>query len=263
VDGACELMVVDALGHSRTTLLTCSPVALHDCALTVCILQDVTELRGLERRVFSEASNEREHISREIHEGLAQELAGISLLLTGVVGRSTSDQHLLGHLSRLVCEAIENSRALAQGLAPVQNALGSLPAALAQLAKEQCPDTGRRVTFQSNVGELPLGPWQAELLFRIARHCTDLALRDPDGGDIAMSLRSTSDSLTLTVTNRAVVNAEHRIEDGLDWGIVAYLTRVLGGTTHVNTLQNGDRCRRVTIPLSVPSQGIVDQRAIS
>jgi signal transduction histidine kinase len=247
--GGHELHLAGADAEPLSILLTCSPAAFYDDALTVCILQDVTELRRLERRLFSAASEERDRFGAELHEGLSQELTGVSLLLKGVAGRSRSDQGMLEYLGNLVSDLIENSRALAQGLSPVQSERGSLADALSRLAEEQMFTHGVRITCRCAIGKLQLAPWQADHIFRIAKGCVALGVRDRPQGDIALDLKVVDDALTLTVTVGSNADAGRSRDDELEWETIVHLAKIIGGTARVEALPNGGICRVAIVPL--------------
>lgn len=245
--GPHELQWQDAGGARRTLLLSCSPVALREDALIVCLLQEVTELRQLERRLFSSATDERERIGTEVQEGLLQELASVAQLLQGIEGRTGSDATKLEYLDTLVNELVENARAIVQGLTPVPLGSGSLPAALQRLAEEEGLEHGIRIACHCDLGELRIGPWQADHLFRIARECLALARAERDGGELALDLRVSGDALCLAVdTQRARVGSG----DGAAWHAIAYLTHVIGGTARVEPTIACARRRTIHVPLA-------------
>ena len=249
VSSGHELHLPGAEGEPAIILLSSSQVALHDDSLSVCILQDVTELRRLERRLFSAASEERDQIGAEIHEGLSQELTGISLLLKGVAGRSRSDQSMLEYLGNLVSDLIENSRSLAQGLSPVQSERGSLADALARVAEEQMLAHGVRISCHCDLDNRQLAPWSADHLFRISKRCMELAVRERNEGNIAVELRVGDDALTLTVSVDHAVSADNPLHAELDWETIVYLVKIIGGTAQVYELPGGGRRRIVLAPL--------------
>ena len=249
VSGNHELHLGGADGEPAIILLSSSQVALHDHSLCVCILQDVTELRRLERRLFSAASEERDQIGAEIHEGLSQELTGISLLLKGVAGRSRSDQSMLEYLGNLVSDLIENSRALAQGLSPVQGERGSLADALARVAEEQMFAQSVRISCRCDLGKRQLAPWPADHMFRIAKRCIELAVRECNGSNIAAELSVIDDALTFTVSVDHALGTDSPLHAELDWEAIVYLVKIIGGTAHVEALPNGGRRRIVAVPM--------------
>jgi len=254
-DGARELHLVDGNGKPVVIVLTCSPVSLRQQALNVCVLQDVTELRRLEREVLSAASGERDQVSSEVHEGIAQDLAGISLLLSGITGNSSTDTSALKVIVQHVRRVIERSIALAQGLSPVQVARGSLPNALSRLAQEISVARGIQVTCRCDIGELQIGAMQSDHLYRIAQGCVELASRHRGCSELILGLRSTRDAMTLTVTAADAVRAEGLIEDEGDWETIAYLARVIGGTARIEALGEGRTRRIVVIPLAALAAG--------
>jgi hypothetical protein len=116
-EGARELHLHDRNGKPVVMLITSSRLALHDRTLLVCVLKDVTELRRLERAVLSDARSARDQVSIEVHEGIAQNLTGIALLLNGVGDKSKSDaatlKFIVGHVNQVLERARAGARALA------------------------------------------------------------------------------------------------------------------------------------------------------
>ena len=73
-------------------------------------------------------------VATSLHEGLGQELTGISLLLTALGGRLRRDGHPgadeVSQATEHVCAAIQTSRSLADSIRPAQSPqYSSLPAA--------------------------------------------------------------------------------------------------------------------------------------
>ena len=129
--GAQELHLSDAEGKNLTVLLTYSSITVAGEELNVCVLLDVTELRRLERDVLADASGERGQFSREVHEGLAQDLTGVALLLSTVTGRTKSDVATLGAVVRHVNELLIRARALAGQISPERIRKGVIIASVA------------------------------------------------------------------------------------------------------------------------------------
>ena len=87
------------------------------------IVQDLSDRRRLEAALQNASENERQRLGRELHEGLGQELAGLSLLAAGLE-RVTQDspQRLseeLKTLSEIAASAVNSCRAIAHRLAPL------------------------------------------------------------------------------------------------------------------------------------------------
>jgi PAS domain S-box-containing protein len=99
---------------------------------------DITERRRLERALRDATLREQQRLGRELHDGLGQELTGLSMLATGLArDRSGSDPVLAGELERLAeiaSQAIITCKEIARGLAPVGGSKEDLAAALRELA---------------------------------------------------------------------------------------------------------------------------------
>jgi PAS domain S-box-containing protein len=247
--GAHELHLTDADGKPLTVLLTYSTVTVAQERLSVCILLDVTELRRLEREVLADVSGERGQLSREVHEGLAQDLTGIALLLSAAAARSHSDVATLGTVLQHVNKLLVRTRALAVVLSPVQVAGGSLSTAVLRLADHLSADAGIDVSCHCDLAGLPLTLAQADHIYRIAQDCARLAARSPGTHQIWVSVQVMGNELTLAVEGDGAVGNEIP-DESVEWGTIAYLARVMGGVARAETLPTGRRRRVIAIPVS-------------
>jgi PAS domain S-box-containing protein len=248
-DGASELHLTDATGRRRTIVVTTSAVNMHQRALIICILHDVTELRGLEREVLALASRERDQHSGEVHEGIAQDLAGIALFLTGLVSNTSTDPAELEFVVEHINRVIARSRALARGLAPVQVAGGSLAIALERLAADITAAQNFRIVCKFNADEQRLSTTQADQLYRIAEQCLRITAQHANCREAEMELRSSGDEIELTIINDAEDNAKPCEEIKRAWERIDYLARVMGGSVRSTECRPGNRTR-TTISLS-------------
>jgi PAS domain S-box-containing protein len=248
-EGARELHLRDPAGTPVTMLVTSSRLTLARRTLLVCVLQDVTELRQLERTVLLDASEERNRLSSEVHEGIAQDLTGIALLLKSVGGRNESDASTLEFINGYVNQVLERARTLARGLSPVQVAGTSLPLALSLCAAEISAAGSIPVTCECELGDLQLRAPDCDHLYRIARACLRSAARHPGCCKIALDVRSTHQALVLTCVAEGESLPGHRGEDDPAWRTIAYLARVLGGTARIEALTPGRMANIVAIPL--------------
>jgi signal transduction histidine kinase len=98
---------------------------------------DITERRRLEQNTRELSNKIRTRIGHDLHDGLGQELTGISLMLTRLETQLKEDGSPHADRAREVRElaksAISTTRALARGLSPVVRASG-LARSLGQLA---------------------------------------------------------------------------------------------------------------------------------
>ena len=142
--------------------LTSTHVPLRDHGTVsglVCTVQEVTARKALEQEILEISNREQRRLGSDLHDGLGQELTGLSLLLKGLEVQLSreSPQYLsqVTKISDLLARAIQSTRSLARGLAPVNLERGGLPEALKHLAA-RCTDMySLQCSFANGVQKLP------------------------------------------------------------------------------------------------------------
>lgn len=128
-----------SLNSSNMSLLV-SPADIATVAKKVDSLP-LPELENPDWIVLKATDAERERIGADLHDGLGQQLAGISCIATALAKRSRGLQpdmaEMASLLSRLALEAITQAQALARGLCPVTIEDHGLVPAVDELL-EQC-----------------------------------------------------------------------------------------------------------------------------
>jgi PAS domain S-box-containing protein len=254
--GAQELYLAERDGGAVWLRLTSAPLVLQARTLLVCVLQDITELRRLEHEVLAAASSERGQLSSEAHEGIAQDLAGIALLLRGL-GRGEDDAAVMEFIVAHINHVIGSARALARGLSPVQVAGGSLAVALSRFAADITQAHEIDVGCCCDLGTLSLSAAHSDQLYRIAQECLRIAVRRTNCRRIGVDLRVTPDLLVLTTTSDGGPAPGDAVEEERAWAAIAYRVRIIGGDLRAAPTA-GDGTRTViSIPLTQLSASAV------
>jgi PAS domain S-box-containing protein len=229
--GGVELRRVAPDGRSLVLQLTTSVVPLIGRKLRVCVFQDVTDLRRLERALLDGQSIAGVRLGSEVHEGIAQDLAGISMLLqTNSSGRDADSGAMLA-AAGLLRETIAKLRALARGLSPVPVAGGTLAAALRQLAAETEAAAGIEVACRGDATDVPLSPIESDQLYRIAQEVVARLAHQPGLRRIAIDLRIDGEVVALSIDSvGAAVPLAFQPDDDRLHQLIAYRLRLLGGT---------------------------------
>jgi PAS domain S-box-containing protein len=205
---------------------------------------DVTELRRLEREVIEVASRERQRFSNELHEGLGQDLAGVSLLLGSLstaIARGAADAPALAtNVGRHVMRVIDHARELARRLSPVEIERGSLSVALSRLAGDAEARLPLRVECRSTPADIRVSDVAADHLYRIAEEAIGLAARLSCCQRLELDLALEGGQLRLTASYTGGEVAE-AAEAGADLGrrIIAYRARLLGGSARFESAAGG------------------------
>jgi PAS domain S-box-containing protein len=168
---------------------------------------DITERRRLESALREATIREQRRIAGELHDGLGQELSGLSLLASGLAAEHGKHHpklaHDLGQLAALASQSVTACRLLAQGLAPLQEHQNSLVDALRRLAIDT---TGRAngptVTFSGAASTPSLISQEASNhLYRIAQEALNNALKHSGASVVKIQLSIDRDKVSLRISD--------------------------------------------------------------
>jgi PAS domain S-box-containing protein len=207
------------------------------------VLQDVSERKQLERAILLAVNREQYRIGNDLHDGLGQELTGIALMLRGVAGRLTAEYPAIlpevEGITRLVSNAIENTRALARGLSPVNLERGGLQDALEGLAMNAMELYGVQVAFSHrSTGGKPLSAELANHLYRIAQEAVRNAVRHGQARTIRLHLTTSRAKVSLGITDDGKGLPEQAMDaTGMGLKIMRYRARMLGGEVHFERVE--------------------------
>jgi PAS domain S-box-containing protein len=228
-------------GFAAAGMVSRFEVAGRDHGLVV--LQDVSERKQLERAISLAVNREQYRIGNDLHDGLGQELTGIALMLRGVAGRLTVEYPAIlpeiETITRLVSNAIENTRALARGLSPVNLERGGLQDALEGLAMHAMELYGVQVVFSHRLqAGKALGAELANHLYRIAQEAVRNAVRHGRARTIRLHLTVSRAKVTLAITDDGIGLPEDAMDaSGMGLKIMRYRARMLGGEIHFENVE--------------------------
>ncbi len=228
---------VTADGTIRWFNLTHVPLRDHGKITgLVCAVQEVTDRRMLEQEILEISNREQRRLGSDLHDGLGQELTGLSLLLKGLEVQLSREapqySSQVMKISDLLARAIQSTRSLARGLAPVNLERGGLPEALKHLAV-RCTDMyNLQCTFKMAAPKLPeLEEGAATHVYRVAQEATTNAARYARAKAIAIELRTVNRKLQLSIADDGIGLTAGLAQGhpGMGLKIMEYRARMLGG----------------------------------
>jgi len=165
---------------------------LTDGPMFVCVVHDLTERKALQEALLDAIGHEQRRFGTDLHDGLGQELTGLSLLLAACVRRAHTAKPVgaadLEQAQHIVSHAIRSCQAIARGLSPV-GAEGGLILALRELVAGLNGPAGPRVDLEiSEIAGLGLSASATDHLFRIAQEALANALKHAHAQAIHVSL---------------------------------------------------------------------------
>ena len=218
------------------------------------VVQDVTERRLLEEEILSIAQREQARIGSDLHDGLGQELTGMSLVLHSVVSKLTPTaapiRDILIDLQQQVRAAIHTCRTLAQGLSPTARTRGGLVVALQELACLLEERHTLPVSVRMRGPNVPIEEAVADHLYRITQEALTNALKHANPTRITIDFYVTAQNIVISVTNDANAHPKNMIDGaGMGLYIMRYRARLIGGMLVLRRLPTGGMRVRCCVPL--------------
>jgi two-component system sensor kinase FixL len=225
------------------------------------VITDVTERRVLEREILEIAGREQLRIGSDLHDGLGQDLTGVALMLRSVVAQlrkeDSSTRADVEDIISLVNGAIESTRAMARGLAPVGADRGGLIAGLQSMAVRGMERYGVQAHFNTSLKEpLTLDDGAATHLYRIAQEAFTNAIRHGRVTHVGIDLVTADGTLTLSVRdNGRGFDERNASNNGMGMKLMRYRAQMLGGDVTIANDRGGGVVVRCTCPHRVPVGG--------
>jgi signal transduction histidine kinase len=213
--------------------------------------REVTERKTLKAEILEIADNERRRLSADLHDGLGQELTGISLMLRGLSMRAPRDVHLeLDQIIGLVNRTIQRVHDLALGISPVAVRRGDLEPALKRLTTWFRDNYGVEVRLRTMTHRpLLVQESAAAHLYLIAQEAINNAIKHGHARSVTVKLRTSMDLAHLSIADDGVGLSDDRLRgDGLGLKIMEYRAAMIGAHMQIKRLRNGGTRLRIVCP---------------
>lgn len=198
--------------------------------------QQIDERRALEREVLQVVARERMRVTRELHDGLCQQLFGIRVLTQAARQKAAADTPLLGDLD-LIAQCAEDAergaRNISAGLCPVLATGDGLGPALQHLAAESSRLMAIRCTASARG---PLASVEDGVIYNlhaIAREAIRNAVRHGKATWVRVSVRGTKSAIALSVHDNGNGLPAHPSGDGLGLRLMRHQADLMGGSVAI------------------------------
>ena len=229
-------------------------IVLGGRAAALVFALDVSERRASGRALIDGLAAEQQRIAGEIHDGLGQELTGLSLSLRALATRAQrSSQPLateLDELAKLATHCIESSQRMVQGLSPLSDAGGNLEKALQGLAR-RASMSGTPVRFRLR-GTPPSAARGAasDHFYRIAQEAVQNALKHADATAIDIELWIDRSAVGLAVVDDGRGLPSGILHTGLGMRTMQFRASAIGGSLSIESPSGGGTAVRCEVPLA-------------
>jgi PAS domain S-box-containing protein len=208
----------------------------------VVTIRDITQRVALEREVITSSERERTRIGHDLHDGLAQLLIGVKLMLEALTDKlSAAGTPLANDAERavhLVTRAISQTSELAQGLSPIRKG-GHLSDALKHLGIQSELLLGIQCSVTS---ELPatLEENAATHLYRIAQEAITNAVKHGRAAVVDVVCKRQKQQLVMTIAdNGSGISDVASERGGMGTHIMRYRARSIGGDLTISQRPEG------------------------
>jgi PAS domain S-box-containing protein len=196
------------------------------------IARDVTLRKQLQQQILETLDLERERVSRELHDGLCQDLAGIAALSASLARKLTAKAQVSAarEIGKLLNGSIRYARDLARGSNPVHLESVGLAATLDEFCLRTRTHFQVSCTFHSEPHLPRLGAKRERHLHRIAQEAVNNAIVHGRAKNILIRLSYQNDGGALEIEDDGCgigdLSAEH---PGLGLHNMAYRAVIIGG----------------------------------
>lgn len=250
-----ELRVCCGDGALRTVVAQVADLDGSSGNTRLFVFIDVTEQRRLEGQVLDAVTHEQHRLARDLHDGLGQELTGLSLLLSGSA-RSLSGadpETIAAEMSRfaeIAQQCLISARAIAHGLSPISLENGGLKNALVRLAESTRRNSGVEVLLELRGVDVAaeVRGAIAEPIFRIVQEAVTNVLRHAGATQIEVRLSRVRRSLQLEIADNGCGFVEGGSSAGFGVQVMHYRARAIGGHLQIERREQGGTLVRCLFP---------------
>ena len=219
-------------------------IAVRGSGTALAVVRDVTDRETLEKEVVESSNRVQTRIGQDIHDGLGQHLTGITFLSRALenklAAKELPEAADAAEISKLVIEALAQTRNLARGLFPVEVESTRLCQSFRDLAStaEQLFHISCSVECDSNL--VVSNPNASTHLFRLAQEAINNAVKHGKAHRVSILLGTTGDKAVLRVIDDGVgFPPEGARRNGLGLRIMTYRAQKVGGVLEIQPGQHG------------------------
>ncbi|MDP5238562.1 7TM diverse intracellular signaling domain-containing protein [Uliginosibacterium sp. 31-16] len=220
-------------------------------------LQDeMAERTRLEREIVHVSEEERRNISRDLHDGMCQQLTAARLHCSVLESRyagSGPEGAEIAKLAILLEESVDQAYELSRGLWPVEHDARSLVSSLEELAGRIQVSQGDKIALQCELNCGNCCNSNSNQIYSIAKEALLNSLKHASAQSIRMTLDccSSPSNLILRVEDDGVGRQVKSLSrGGLGTRIMAHRARIIGGLLSISDRAGGGTVVECIVPCS-------------
>jgi signal transduction histidine kinase len=201
---------------------------------TVALARANANRERLERSLMEVSEREQRRIGQDLHDGLCQQLTGVSLLARSL-GKDLQGQadKSLQQIVDLINGCIEETRLVTRGLHPVPDEPGGLAIGLREMVEIVRTTSSLHCWLEIKGPLIVEDIAVASNLYRIAQEAVRNAVRHSEASQIEVRVETSGDFLSLSVADNGTGIPEIKEGRGLGLEIMKYRAFTIGGQLRI------------------------------
>ena len=239
-------------GSQFPMYLSLGEISLTHTHLFAGLIMDLSTQQKLQREVLAIPAREQQRIGEELHDGLGQQLTGLSMLAQSLLNKATKPEHkLASQLASGLNQAMTQVRALSRGMMPIQIYADGFMISLQEITETIQQQSQIPIKLQIDDVVLLFDDATATHLYRIVQESLNNAVKHADASRIDVSLRVEDDHGLLEIRDNGIgIPVDIAGTEGLGLNIMKHRCGLFDGEITINPA--GERGTKVScrFPLS-------------
>ncbi len=192
-------------GSQFPMYLSIGEIRLKHTHLFAGLIMDLSTQQKLQREILAIPAREQQRIGEELHDGLGQQLTGLSMLAESLLNKASKPEYeLADQLASGLHEALTQVRALSRGLMPVQIYADGFIISLQEITESIELQSHIPIKLQIDDAVLLFDDATASHLYRIVQESLNNAVKHADASQINVSLKIEQDHGLLEIIDNGI-----------------------------------------------------------
>jgi two-component system CheB/CheR fusion protein len=233
-------------GSQFPMYLSVGEIKLEHTHLFAGLIMDLSVQQKLQREILAIPAREQQRIGEELHDGLGQQLTGLSMLAQSLLNKSSESEHELAQV-----------RALARGLVPIQIYADGFMISLKEITESIERQSQIPIKLQIDDVVLFFDDATATHLYRIVQESLNNAVKHAKADQISVSLKIEKDHGVLEIIDNGIgIPLDLEDSSGLGLSIMKHRCGLFYGEITINPA--GDRGTKVCCRFPITPEEAID-----
>ncbi|MDT8282092.1 MAG: PAS domain-containing sensor histidine kinase [Gammaproteobacteria bacterium] len=223
-------------GRQFPIYLSIGEIKLNHTHLFAGLIMDLSVQQTLQREVLAIPAREQQRIGEELHDGLGQQLTGLSMLAQSLLNNASKPEYeLASQLASGLNEALAQVRALSRGLLPVHVRADGFMLSLQEITENIEKQSNIPIKLQADNVVMLFDDATASHLYRIVQESLNNAVKHAHASEISVSLKIEQDHGVLEIADDGVgLPANFKDSNGLGLHIMKHRCGLFDGEITIN-----------------------------